>query len=368
MGRSVQRAVPTSSSYLRMTSTLRRSRRFRLSKGTWPTGSDLRKRLRHLPALLSIEGHDPDRTVPAQPSCQEQRSPTRGFQDLPQARAREIHAGHLARRGRLRDGPVRQVPQRLRQHWPRPHSGGVGRMVRDRRGHAAEPERAGGHVRVGHLPRRCAFGSRPGLRETPGTQGCSFFPVSLRPRPPRARQARPEARGSIRGPAGTPYTLLRRSECLGQARVGPQPIARLVRGKTHRCALSQKAKDDGRGGRDDRWAAQDARTDREARQHLPRPHQRQRLSHGPASSRTWQASRLRGGHKGTFDDPRARSPCGGQQGRDGPEQRLRPDLRRPGGLPASGLRRRPLVRVPARQTEGQRSGLLAYGFRGPQLG
>src|SRR5918998_5900500 len=118
-------------------------------------------------------------------------------------------------------------------------------MVRGRRDQAAEPERAEGHLRVGHLPRRCAFGSRPGLRETPGKQGCSFFPVSLRPRPPCARQTRPETRGSIRGPADTPYALLRRSECLGQARVGPQPIARLIRGKTYRFALSQKAKDDG---------------------------------------------------------------------------------------------------------------------------
>ena len=106
---------------------------------------------------------------------------------------REIHAGHVARRRRLRDGPVRQVPQRLRQPWAQPHSGRVGPMVRDRRVHDAEPERAAGHVRGGHPPRRCALGSRPGLRETPGTKGSSFFLVSLRPRPPRARQTRPEA-------------------------------------------------------------------------------------------------------------------------------------------------------------------------------
>src|SRR5215208_5349638 len=56
-------------------------------------------------------------------------------------------------------------------------------MVRGSKDYAAEPERAAGHVRGGHLHRRCAFGSRPGLRETPGTQGCSIFRVSLHPRP-----------------------------------------------------------------------------------------------------------------------------------------------------------------------------------------
>ena len=92
-----------------------------------------------------------------------------------------------------------------------------------------------------------------------------------------------------------------------------------------------------------------ARGGRRARQHLRHLQLGQRLPSGRAPPARRQGLRLRGGHPRAGDRARA-GRAGGPAGRGhGPEQRLRPDLRRDRRHRGAGVRRRALVPAPVRR-------------------